>query len=353
MAQSLVIPPAPVLAAKSYVLYDYTSNQMLVQQQSDLRMAPAALTKLMTAYLTFDALRHNTLSLKQELTVSQAAVRDTPGESQMLLTAGQKVTVDDLLYGLIVQSGNDAAATLALNIAGSESGFVDMMNKEAQRLHMDNTHFSNPMGLPDAQHYSTAADLALLAAAIIRDYPEHYPLFAQREFTFNNISQANRNRLLWIESYADGMKTAYIDTSGYCLVGSAKRDNHRLISVVMGTESDTLRATESQKLLNYGFQNFDAVKLYEKNQPVSRVRIWKGTDSHVEVGFRQDCYLTIPKGAQAHLQATLETRQPIFAPIGSGQSLGLLKLTLGGVPYATLPLVTLDSVPIEIGRAHV
>jgi D-alanyl-D-alanine carboxypeptidase (penicillin-binding protein 5/6) len=346
LAEPVAIPPAPTLAAKSYVLYDYTSEQMLVSQSGDLRMAPASLAKLMTAYLAFDALKHHTLTLNQPLAVPQTAMQIVPGESRMLLAAGQQVTVDDLLHGLIVQSGNDAALTLALNIAGSESGFVDMMNKEAQLLGMRNTHFSNPSGLPDAQNYSTAADLALLAAAIIRDYPEHYPLFALREFTFNNISQANRNRLLWIEPYADGMKTAYIDTSGYCLVGSAKRDNHRLISVLMGADSDTLRATESQRLLNYGFQNFDAVRLYQANQSVAQVRVWKGTDSHVEVGFRNDRYLTIPKGAHAQLKAALETRQPVFAPLGSGQTLGILKISLAGKPYAEFPLVTLDNVTL-------
>ena len=232
----------------------------------------------------------------------------------MLLKAGQSVTVDELLHGLIVQSGNDAAITLALNIAGSEAGFVDLMNKEAKRLGMNNTHFANPVGLPDAQHYSSAYDLALLAAAIVRDYPQHYPLFGLRDYTFNNVTQANRNRLLWIDPYADGMKTGHTETAGYCLVGSVKRDNRRLISVLLGAASDNLRATESQKLLNFGFQYFDAVRLYQKDQPVTRVRIWKGTESHLKVGFRQDLFLTIPKGkarpaqgddgnAPAHLRA--------------------------------------------------
>jgi D-alanyl-D-alanine carboxypeptidase (penicillin-binding protein 5/6) len=345
-AQPVTLPAAPLLAAKAYVLYDYNSNQILVAQNANARMAPASLTKLMTAFLTFDALEHHTLSLKQSLTVPAAAVRSMAGESRMLLKAGQSVTVDDLLRGLIVQSGNDAAITLALNIAGSEAGFVDLMNKEAQRLGMSNTHFTNPAGLPDAQHYSSAADLAVLSAEIVREYPEHYPLFALRDFTFNEVTQANRNRLLWIEPYADGMKTGHADTAGFCLVGSAKRGEHRLIAVLFGADSDTLRATEAQKLLNYGFQNFDAVRLYQKNQPVTEVRIWKGTDSHVELGFRQDMFLTIPKGMQNQLKATLETNQPIFAPLSGGQKVGTLKLTLTGKPYAEFPLVTLDSVSL-------
>ncbi|MDO8811225.1 MAG: D-alanyl-D-alanine carboxypeptidase family protein [Gallionella sp.] len=340
------LPPAPLLAAKSYLLYDYTSNQVLVNQNGDARMEPASLTKLMTAYLTFDAIEHGTLALQQNLNVSLAATRITGGESRMLLKAGQAVTVDDLLRGLIVQSGNDAAITLAINIAGSEAGFVDLMNREAKRLGMVNTHFANPVGLPEAQHYSSASDLALLAAAIVREYPQHYPLFGLREYTFNNVTQANRNRLLWIDPYADGLKTGHTETAGFCLVGSAKRDKRRLFSVLLGAASDNLRATESQKLLNFGFQYFDAVRLYQKDQPVTKVRVWKGTESHINVGFRQDLFLTIPKGKLEQLKATMETNQPIVAPIISGQPLGVLKLTLAGKPYAEFTLVALDNAPL-------
>ena len=345
-AQPVLLPVAPQLAAKSYLLYDYTSNQILVNQNGDARMEPASLTKLMTAYLAFDAIKHGTLSLKQKLNVPVIAVRSSSGESRMLLKAGQTVTVDELLRGLVVQSGNDAAITLAVNIAGSEAGFVDLMNKEAKRLGMNNSHFTNPVGLSDAQHYSSASDLAVLAAAILYDYPQHYPLFSLRNFTFNNVVQANRNRLLWLDPYADGMKTGHTESAGFCLVGSAQRDNHRLISVMFGADSDRLRATESQKLLNFGFQNFDAVHLYQKDQPVSLLRIWKGTESHVGVGFRRDMFLSIPKGAFAQLKAKMETRQPILAPITIGQPLGVLKLTLADKPYAEFPLVALDSVPL-------
>jgi serine-type D-Ala-D-Ala carboxypeptidase (penicillin-binding protein 5/6) len=341
------MPAAPALAAKSYLLYDYTSGQVLVHQNADARMEPASLTKLMTAYLVFDALKHGTLSPEQNLTVPAAAVRNTSsGESRMLLKAGQSVTVGELLRGLIVQSGNDAAITLALHITGSEAGFVDLMNREAKRLGMNNTHFANPVGLPDAQHYSSAFDLALLAAAIVRDYPQHYALFGLRDYTFNNVAQSNRNRLLWIDPYADGLKTGHTETAGYCLVGSAKRDNRRLISVLLGVASDNLRATESQKLLNFGFQHFDAVRLYQKGQPVTGVRIWKGTKSHLKVGFRQDLFLTIPRGKIAQLKATMETRQPILAPVGSGQPLGVLKLALDGQPYAEFPLLALEDAPL-------
>lgn len=345
-AQPAPLPSTPLLAAKSYLLYDYTSNQILVNQNGDTRMEPASLTKLMTAYLAFDALKHGTLSPEQQLTVPAAAIRNKNDESRMLLRAGQAVKVDDLLRGLIVESGNDAAITLAVNIAGSEAGFVDMMNQEAKRLGMNNTHFTNPVGLPDAQHYSSATDLAVLAAAIVRDYPQHYPLFGLRNFTFNNVTQANRNRLLWLDPYADGMKTGHTESAGFCLVGSAQRDNRRLISVMFGADTDSLRATESQKLMNFGFQNFDAVRLYQKDQPVSQVRIWKGTSSSLDVGFRRDLFLTIPKGTLAQLKATMETHQPILAPVLSGQQMGVLKLTLAGKPYAEFPLLALDSIPL-------
>ncbi|MCK9199819.1 MAG: D-alanyl-D-alanine carboxypeptidase family protein [Gallionella sp.] len=340
------MPAAPLLSAKSYLLYDYTSNQILVNQNGDARMEPASLTKLMTAYLTFDALKHKTLSLEQPLTVPASAVRTQGGESRMLLKAGQEVTVNELLRGLIVQSGNDAAIALSLSIAGSEAGFVDMMNKEAKRLGMNNTRFSNPVGLPNAGHYSSATDLALLTAAIVRDYPQHQHLFAMRDYTFNNVTQANRNRLLWMDPYADGMKTGHTETAGYCLVGTAKRNDRRLIAVLLGASSDNLRAIESQKLLNFGFQNFDVVHLYQKDQPVTQLRIWKGSESEIGVGFRNDLFLSIPKGKLAQIKASVQTRQPILAPVTGGQQLGVLKLTLAGKPYAEYPLVALDSVSL-------
>ena len=340
------LPEPPVLDAKAYLLYDFSSNQVLLNQNGNARMEPASLTKLMTAYLTFSAIKQGTLKLDQSLTVPAGATQNNNGESRMLLKPGQTATVDELLHGLIVQSGNDAASTLAGKIGGTEADFVAMMNKEAQRLGMTNTHFANPVGMPDAQHYSSAYDLALMAAAIVRDYPEYYPLFGLRDYTYSNVTQANRNRLLWLDPYADGMKTGHTETAGFCLVGSAKRDNRRLISVVLGAPSDSGRASESQKLLNYGFQSFDAVRLYQNSQPVTKVRIWKGTESHLNLGFRRDLFLTIPKGQFAQLKASIETRQPIVAPVTSGQQLGILKLSLAGKPYAEFPLVALDSITL-------
>ncbi len=345
-AAPVQMPEPPVLAARAYLLYDYTSKQTLVSQNGDARMEPASLTKLMTAYLAFDALKHGTLSQDQILTVPASAVRTKGGESRMLLKAGQEVSIAELLRGLIVQSGNDAAITLALNIAGSEAGFVDMMNKEAKRMGMNNTHFTNAIGLPDAMHYSSAADLALLTAAVVRDYPQHQNLFALREYTFNDITQANRNRLLWLDPYADGMKTGHTETAGYCLIGTAKRNDRRLISVLLGADSDNRRAIESQKLLNYGFQQFDTVLLYKKDQPVTQLRLWKGSERLIGVGFRNDLFLTLPKGQLAGLKATVETHQPLLAPITGGQQLGVLKLAFAGKPYAAYPLVALESVPL-------
>jgi D-alanyl-D-alanine carboxypeptidase (penicillin-binding protein 5/6) len=345
-AQTDILPAAPKLTAKAYLLYDYNSDQILVNQNGDARMEPASLTKLMTAYLTFDALKHGTIGLKQKINVPAVAVRNSGGQSRMLLKSGQAVTVDALLRGMIVDSGNDAAVTLAVNIAGSEAGFVDMMNHEAKQMAMKNTHFTNPVGLPDAEHYSSASDLAMLSAAILRDYPQYYPLFSQRSYTFNNVIQDNGNRLLWLDPYVDGMKTGRTESAGYCLVASAQRDNRRLISVLLDANSSRLRTSESQKLLNFGFQHFDAVRLYQKDQPVTRLPIWKGTESHLDVGFRRNLYLTIPKGTFSQLKAKVETYQPILAPIMGGQQLGVLKLTLAGQPYAEFPLVALESVPL-------
>ena len=335
---------APVLDAKSYLLYDLSSNQILLSHNADEHVEPASLTKLMTAYLTFGALKQGKLQLNQSVSVPLDGPHVSSGESRMLLKPGQTVTIDELLHGLIVQSGNDAAHLLAIEVGGTESQFVAMMNREAQRLGMKNTHFANPVGMPDAEHYSTAYDLTLLAAAVVRDFPEYYPIFKLKEYTFNNVSQANRNRLLWLDPYADGMKTGHTESAGFCLVGSALRDKRRLISVVLGATSDSERASDSQKLLNYGFQSFDAVRLYQNSQPVMHARVWKGTENQVGLGFRRDLVLTIPKGQYARLKASVETHQPIIAPIESGQQLGILRFTLDGKPYAQFPLLALDGV---------
>jgi D-alanyl-D-alanine carboxypeptidase (penicillin-binding protein 5/6) len=347
---ALPIPAVPPIAAKAYVLFDFTSAQPLVMHNPHERVEPASLTKLMTAYLVFNALKQKTIKPDQVVPVSERAWRAEG--SRMFIEPRKPVTVDELIRGMIVQSGNDACIALAEVIAGSEEIFAQMMSREAQRLGMKNTSFMNSTGLPHPQHYSTAHDLALLAAAIVRDFPEHYPLYSLREFRYNNITQANRNRLLWLDSTVDGMKTGYTENAGYCLVTSARRGERRLISVVLGTASESVRASESQKLLNYGFQFYDSVRLYEKNQPVATLQVWKGGSNSVRAGFTSDFYLTLPKGQADRIKASVESLQPLLAPISAGQQVGVMKLTLDGKPFRELPVVALEAVPLAgiLGR---
>jgi serine-type D-Ala-D-Ala carboxypeptidase (penicillin-binding protein 5/6) len=342
LAQQPLLAPAPPIAAKSYLLLDYSSQQVLVSHNPHERMEPASLTKLMTAYLTFRAIRQKTLQPDQVVPVSVRAWK-TIG-SRMFIEPNRPVTVDELIRGMIVQSGNDACVALAEAIAGSEEVFAQMMNREAQRLGMKNTNFTNSTGLPDPQHYTTAYDLALLASALIRDFPEYYPLYSLREFRYNNISQPNRNRLLWVDPSVDGMKTGHTEKAGYCLITSARRGERRLISVVLGTASEAVRATESQKLLNYGFQFYDTVRLYQVNEPVSSVAVWKGNRNSVQAGFAHDLYISVPKGSVERLKATVETQQPLMAPIAAGQRVGVLRIELDGKPYRELPVVALQDV---------
>ena len=349
-AQQLPVPPAPAIAAKSYLLTDFYSGQVLVRQNVNERIEPASLTKLMTAYLTFTALKQKQITLDQTLPVSVHAWRAEG--SRMFIEPNRPVTVNELMRGMIVQSGNDACIALAEGIAGSEEVFVQMMNREAQRLGMKNTHFMNSTGLPHPQHYSTTHDLSLLAAAIIRDFPEYFPLYSTKEYKYNNISQSNRNRLLWTDPYVDGMKTGYTENAGYCLISTAKRGERRLISLVLGTSSDSVRATESQKLLNYGFQFYDTLHLYQKGQAVTSFPVWKGAENAVKAGFSNDIYLSLPKGQAQRLKATLESQQPLIAPISVGQNIGMVKLTLDGKPVAEYPVVALESIGLAniLGR---
>lgn len=335
-------PPAPDIAARSYILVDLSSGQTLQQRGGDERMEPASLTKLMTAYLTFAALRQGVITNTQALPVSERAWRAEG--SRMFIQPNTPVAVDDLIRGMIVQSGNDACITLAEGIAGSEEEFVRRMNLEAQRLGMKNTHFMNATGLPHPQHYTTARDLSLLARAIIRDFPEYYPLYSLKEYKYNNITQANRNRLLWQDPTVDGMKTGHTESAGFCLIASAKRDTRRLLSVVLGTTSESMRASESQKLLNYGFQNFDTHHLYQKGRAVATLPVWKGSENILKAGVAQDFYISLPKGQYARLKASLVSKQPLLAPLAAGQQVGTIRLTLDDQPYAEYPLVALEGV---------
>ena len=351
LAQAQTLPQAPTIAAKSWLLLDYSTGQALASYNPDDRVEPASLTKLMTAYVVLGALKEGRLKPDQALPVSERAWK-TPG-SRMFIEPKKPVTVDELLRGMIVQSGNDACIALAEAVAGSEEAFAQMMNREAQRLGLKATRFANATGLSDPQHYSTARDLGALAAALIRDYPEHYPLYALREYTYNRITQANRNRLLWLDPAVDGVKTGHTENAGYCLVASAKRGPRRLLSVVMGAASDGMRTQESQKLLNFGFQFFDSVKLYGKDQEVSRLRVWKGAQNTVRAGFLEDFTLSLPKGMAENLKASLVSQQPLLAPVLKGQRIATLKLSLDDRPYGEYPVVALETVPVAgmIGRA--
>lgn len=348
---SLPMPPAPDVAAKSYILTDFYSGQNLIQQNAYQRIEPASLTKLMTAYITFSAIKQGRISPTQTLPVSEKAWR-TEG-SRMFIDLKIPVTVNELIHGMIIQSGNDACITLAEAIAGSEETFAQLMNQEAARLGMKNTHFVNSTGLPDPQHYTTAYDLSVLASAIIRDFPEYYPLYSIKEYRYNNITQPNRNRLLWLDPNVDGMKTGHTESAGFCLITSAKRNNRRLIAVVLGTASDNARTIESQKVLNYGFQFFDSVRIYAKGQTVANLRAWKGSQNTVKAGFQQDKFVVVPKGQYARLKVSMTSTQPLLAPIKAGQKVGMLRLTLDGKPVAEFPLVALEEVPIAniFGRA--
>ncbi len=340
----LAVPPAPQVAAKSYILVDFNSGQTLIQADSNQRIEPASLTKLMTAYITFNAIKQNRISLNQALPVSEKAWR-TEG-SRMFIDLKTPVTVAELIRGMIVQSGNDACITLAEAIAGSEESFAHLMNQEAARLGMKNTNFVNSTGLPNPQHYTTAYDLSLLAAAIIRDFPEFYPLYSIKEYRYNNITQPNRNRLLWLDPNVDGMKTGHTESAGYCLITSAKRGSTRLISVVLGTTSDNARTMESQKLLNFGFQFFDSVRVYAKEQPVSNLRVWKGSQNMLKAGFKDDKYIIVPKGQYQNVKVSMTSTQPLLAPISNGQKIGSVKLTLNGKELAEYPLVSLENVAV-------
>jgi D-alanyl-D-alanine carboxypeptidase (penicillin-binding protein 5/6) len=299
----------------------------------------------------FAALREKTITPSQAVKVSDAAWRAEG--SRMFIEPRKAVSVDELLNGMIVQSGNDASIALAELVAGTEAAFAERMNAEAKRLGLANMHFMNATGLAQPQHYASAEDLARLAAALIRDFPDYYPFYARKEFRYNNITQANRNRLLWIDPYVDGLKTGHTESAGWCLIASAKRGERRLLSVVLGAGSDAARASESQKLLNYGFQAYDTIELYPSERPVSTLRVWKGAANELPVGFFTPQYLTLPKGKADKLALTMAATEPLVAPVTKGQPVGSVKVALEGKPAAEYPLVALQDVPAGsfLGRA--
>lgn len=351
-ANNAQIAPPPDLAVNAYLLKDFNSGHIIATKNGNMRVEPASLTKIMTAYLSFKALKNGHLQLTQTLPVSEIAWK-VEG-SKMFIEPNKPVTVDELLHGMIIQSGNDASIALAEGIASTEEQFAGMMNKEAQRLGMKNTHYMNATGLPDAQHYTTAEDLSTLATALIRDFPAEYKrLYSVKEYTYNNIKQPNRNRLLWLDPFVDGMKTGHTESAGYCLISSAKRDTTRRISVVLGAPTDAARATESQKLLNYGFQFFDSTLVYKQGQTISQLKIWKGSENQLASTVANDLYLTLPKGEYANVKALVSSTQPLIAPIKKGQVIGKVKFTLNGKIIDERALVAAKSIDAAgiLGRA--
>ncbi len=337
-----IVPSPPSLAAKSYVLMDFASREFIVEHNPDQRSDPASLTKIMTAYVVFNELRNGNISLTDKVHISEKAWRMEG--SRMFVEVDKEVPVADLIKGMVIQSGNDASVALAEHVAGSEEAFASLMNKHAKRLGMNDTHFVNATGLPHKDHYTTAHDLALLARALIRDFPEHYKLNSQREYHYNGITQYNRNKLLWRDPTVDGVKTGHTEAAGYCLVASAKRDDMRLISVVMNTASEKARAAESQKLLKYGFRFFSSHRLYEANKPLTRLPVWKGESSELPVGLAEPLYVVIPRGQYDNLKATMNVDETIVAPVEKGREFGTVNVTLDGREIAEQPLISLESI---------
>ena len=340
---SSMTPPPPEVAARAYFLKDFHSNQTLAAKAADDRVEPASLTKLMTAYLTFKAIKQGTIKLDQVIPVSERAWRAEG--SRMFIDLKTPVTVNELIHGMIIQSGNDACIALAEAIAGSEEVFAQMMNREAQRLGMKNSHFMNSTGLPHPQHYTSANDLGLLATAIIKDFPQYFPIYSQKGYTYNKITQPNRNGLLWKDPNVDGMKTGHTESAGYCLVATSKREGRRVLSVVLGASSPSVRESESAKLLNYGLQFYDTPRVYSRNQSIQTLKVWKGQNEAVKIGFNQDLFLSIPKGQAGNIKATLTTQQPLIAPVSAGQPVGRVKLELAGKSLGEYPVVALATVP--------
>ena len=342
--------PAPSIAAKSWLLLDATSGQVIAAQDPNARIEPASLTKIMTAYVTFQAIRDKKLALNTMVNVSPRAWKVDSSSSKMFIDPATPVSVDDLLHGLMIQSGNDAAVALAEAVAGDEATFVVLMNREAQRMGMKNSKFANPHGLPSPDNFSTAQDLATLATNVIRDFPEFYKIDSIKQFTYNKITQQNRNRLLWLDPTVDGMKTGHTESSGYSMIASARRPNgnsgqRRLISVVSGASSDAVRTQESQKLLNWGFQNFDTVKLYSKGQAIATPEVWKGAQANVKIGFTNDVLVTVPKGVAGKLKPVLERKDPLVAPLPRNGRVGTLRMMVDNKPLLVLPVVALEEVP--------
>jgi D-alanyl-D-alanine carboxypeptidase (penicillin-binding protein 5/6) len=336
------VPASPAVAARAHILMDYNSGSVLAEEAADERMDPASITKLMTAYAVFSELRKGEMKLDDMVTVSERAWRT--GGSRMFIEVGTRVRVDQLIRGMIIQSGNDASVALAEYTAGTEAAFAELMNEYARRLGMRNTNFRNATGLPAEDHYSSARDIALLAAAIIREFPEFYSLYSEREYTYNDITQRNRNKMLWRDPSVDGIKTGMTDAAGYCLVSSAERGDMRLISVLLGTNSDKARADATQALLNWGFRFYESHRVYAAGEPVTTTRLWKGEVEALPLGLQEDLWVTLPRGRYELVEATMELQTPLIAPVAPEEAVGRLRLTLEGESLADLQLYPLARV---------
>jgi D-alanyl-D-alanine carboxypeptidase (penicillin-binding protein 5/6) len=342
-ALAAAVPAAPVIGAKSYLLIDGNSGHELASLEPDVQLAPASLTKIMTAYAIFKALEEGQINLDDEITISEKAWR-TPG-SRMFIEVGKRVAVKDLLMGMIVQSGNDASVALAEHVAGTESVFAEVMNRYASALGMQDSHFTNATGLPHEDHYSTARDMATVARAMINEFSEYYGWYSIREFKYNDITQTNRNALLWRDSSVDGMKTGHTVDAGYCLVSSAERDGMRIISVVLGTASPKARIEGSQALLNYGFRFFETRLLYKAGDPVTEAKIWKSANETTPLGLPEDLYITVPRGSYDEVESVLNMPSVLLAPVAQGQPLAELEVSLNGSNLITAPLRALQENP--------
>ncbi len=336
-----IIPAPPQLNASSYILVDHHSGKVIVERDIDKKLPSASLTKIMTVYVAADVLRSGGIRLDDEVLISEKAWRMTG--SRMFIEVGKKVTVEDLLKGIIIQSGNDASVAVAEFISGSEEVFANVMNRHAQTLGLQNTHYLNSTGLPEPEHYTTVRDLATLSGALINDFPRIYSWHAIREFTFNDIKQYNRNKLLWDKHSVDGIKTGHTEDAGYCLVASAIENGMRLISVVMGTGSPDARNRESQLLLDYGFRFYETHKLYDGGESIDTAKVWKGKKETIDLGITQELYITIPKGQYEKLEATVDLGR-IIAPIDKGDEIGVLNIQLAGDPVISAPVIALHSV---------
>ncbi len=340
---AVVKPTPPTIKARAYILQDYDSGTVLVEANADERREPASLTKMMTVYVALAQLADGKFQIDDPVLISKKAWK--MGGSKMFIEVGKQVPVEDLLKGIIIQSGNDASVALAEFVAGDESAFADLMNQYARQLGMTNTNFVNSSGLPQPEHYTTARDMAILAAALIRDFPVHYPLHAVRAYTWNNIKQYNRNPLLRRDDSVDGVKTGHTESAGYCLVASAKQGEMRLVSALMGSASEDARLTETQALLRYGFRFFETNRVYESGAPITRVRVWQGQSEQLEMGIADDLYLTVPRGELGRLATDVVVDEKILAPVRAGQQLGVVSISLGGEAIAQRPLIALAEMP--------